>query len=149
MISSLTSYGVDRRATDLILPLGYAFNIDGSMMYMMFSSVFLVNAYDIDMPVAQQILMCLVLLVSSKGMAGVPRGALVIIAAVVPGFGVPAAGVALLLVIDQLLDMGRTATNILGNAVAVAVLGRSATDTTTHGTTQGGDVPAAATELVR
>ncbi|MFD8560212.1 dicarboxylate/amino acid:cation symporter [Streptosporangium canum] len=149
MISSLTSYGVDRRATGLILPLGYAFNIDGSMMYMMFSSVFLVNAYDIDMPVAQQILMCLVLLVSSKGMAGVPRGALVIIAAVVPGFGVPAAGVALLLVIDQLLDMGRTATNILGNAIAVAVLGRSATDTTAHGTTQGGDVPAAATELVR
>lgn len=149
MISSLTSYGIDRRATGLILPLGYAFNIDGSMMYMTFSSVFLVNAYDIDMPVAQQILMCLVLLVSSKGMAGVPRGALVIIAAVVPGFGVPAAGVALLLVIDQLLDMGRTATNILGNAVAVAVLGRSATDTTTNETTRAGDVPAVATELVR
>ncbi|MEQ4726079.1 dicarboxylate/amino acid:cation symporter [Nonomuraea sp. B19D2] len=149
MISSLTSYGVDRRTTGLILPLGYAFNIDGSMMYMTFSSVFLVNAYDIDMPIAQQILMCLVLLVSSKGMAGVPRGALVIIAAVVPGFGVPAAGVALLLVIDQLLDMGRTATNILGNAVAVAVLGRNAGDTATHKTPRADDAPTTATELVR
>ncbi|MFF5264887.1 dicarboxylate/amino acid:cation symporter [Actinomadura viridis] len=146
MISSLTSYGVDRRTTGLILPLGYAFNIDGSMMYMTFASVFLVNAYEIDMPVTQQILMCLVLLVSSKGMAGVPRGALVIIAAVVPGFGVPAAGVALLLVIDQLLDMGRTATNILGNAIAVAVLGRNTAGTApqeTPQTTQG-RVPAAA-----
>ncbi|WP_327151419.1 dicarboxylate/amino acid:cation symporter [Nocardia sp. NBC_01329] len=124
MISSLTSFGVDRRTTGLVLPLGYAFNIDGSMMYMTFTSVFLVNAYNIDMHIGQQILMCLVLLISSKGMAGVPRGALVIIAAIVPGFGIPAAGVALLLVIDQLLDMGRTATNILGNAIAVAVLGR-------------------------
>ncbi|MGV9387057.1 dicarboxylate/amino acid:cation symporter [Nonomuraea sp. NPDC003707] len=149
MISSLTSYGVDRRTTGLILPLGYAFNIDGSMMYMTFSSVFLVNAYDIDMPIAQQILMCLILLVSSKGMAGVPRGALVIIAAVVPGFGVPATGVALLLVIDQLLDMGRTATNILGNAVAVAVLGRNAGDTATHKTPRADGAPTTATDLVR
>ncbi|WP_326763390.1 dicarboxylate/amino acid:cation symporter [Streptomyces sp. NBC_01591] len=127
LISSLTTFGVDRRTTGLVLPLGYAFNIDGSMMYMTFASAFLVNAYDVDISLSQQILMCLVLLLSSKGMAGVPRGALVIVAAVVPGFGVPAVGVALLLAIDQILDMGRTATNILGNAIAVAVLGRKPT----------------------
>jgi Na+/H+-dicarboxylate symporter len=95
------------------------------MMYMTFASVFLINAYGIDMDLGQQIAMTAMLLLSSKGMAGVPRGSLVVVAAVVPGFGVPAAGIAVLLVVDQLLDMGRTATNILGNAIATAVIGRS------------------------
>ena len=125
LIEGLTKFGVDKRTTGFVLPLGYSFNVDGSMMYMTFASVFLLNAYGIDMDLGQQIAMTAMLLLSSKGMAGVPRGSLVIVAAVVPAFGIPAAGVAVLLVIDQLLDMGRTATNILGNAIATAVLGRS------------------------
>jgi Na+/H+-dicarboxylate symporter len=125
LIEGLTRFGVDKRTTGFVLPLGDSFNVDGSMMYMTFASVFLLNAYGIDMDLGQQIAMTAMLLLSSKGMAGVPRGSLVIVAAVVPAFGVPAAGIAVLLVIDQLLDMGRTATNILGNAIATAVLGRS------------------------
>jgi Na+/H+-dicarboxylate symporter len=125
LIEGLTKFGVDKRTTGFVLPLGYSFNVDGSMMYMTFASVFLLNAYGIDMDLGQQIAMTAMLLLSSKGMAGVPRGSLVIVAAVVPAFGIPAAGIAVLLVIDQLLDMGRTATNILGNAIATAVLGRS------------------------
>ena len=98
------------------------------MMYMTFASVFLINAYGMDMDLGQQIAMTAMLLLSSKGMAGVPRGSLVVVAAVIPGFGVPAAGIAVLLVVDQLLDMGRTATNILGNAIATAVIGRKHDD---------------------
>lgn len=125
LIEGLTKFGVEKRTTGFVLPLGYSFNVDGSMMYMTFASVFLINAYGIDMGLGQQIAMTAMLLLSSKGMAGVPRGSLVVVAAVVPGFGVPTAGIAVLLVVDQLLDMGRTATNILGNAIATAVIGRS------------------------
>jgi Na+/H+-dicarboxylate symporter len=125
LIEALTKFGIDKRTTGFVLPLGYSFNVDGSMMYMTFASVFLLNAYGIHMDLGQQIAMTAMLLLSSKGMAGVPRGSLVVVAAVVPAFGIPAAGIAVLLVIDQLLDMGRTATNILGNAIATAVLGRS------------------------
>lgn len=125
LIEGLTKFGVDKKTTGFVLPLGYSFNVDGSMMYMTFASVFLLNAYGVEMDLGQQIAMTAMLLLSSKGMAGVPRGSLVVVAAVVPAFGIPAAGIAVLLVIDQLLDMGRTATNILGNAIATAVLGRS------------------------
>ncbi|MHA7289068.1 dicarboxylate/amino acid:cation symporter [Arthrobacter sp. MDT3-24] len=128
LIEGLTKFGIDKRTTGFVLPLGYSFNVDGSMMYMTFASVFLINAYGIDMDLGQQIAMTAMLLLSSKGMAGVPRGSLVVVAAVIPGFGVPAAGIAVLLVVDQLLDMGRTATNILGNAIATAVIGRKPDD---------------------
>jgi Na+/H+-dicarboxylate symporter len=125
LIEALTKFGIEKRTTGFVLPLGYSFNVDGSMMYMTFASVFLINAYGIDMDLGAQIAMTAMLLLSSKGMAGVPRGSLVVVAAVIPGFGVPAAGIAVLLVVDQLLDMGRTATNILGNAIATAVIGRN------------------------
>jgi len=125
LIEGLTKFGIEKRTTGFVLPLGYSFNVDGSMMYMTFASVFLINAYGIDMDLGQQIAMTAMLLLSSKGMAGVPRGSLVVVAAVVPAFGIPAAGIGVLLVIDQLLDMGRTATNILGNAIATAVIGRN------------------------
>ncbi|QHK21098.1 cation:dicarboxylase symporter family transporter [Pseudarthrobacter psychrotolerans] len=124
LIEGLTKFGIEKRTTGFVLPLGYSFNVDGSMMYMTFASVFLINTYGIDMDLGQQIAMTAMLLLSSKGMAGVPRGSLVVVAAVVPAFGIPAAGIAVLLVVDQLLDMGRTATNILGNAIATAVIGR-------------------------
>lgn len=125
LIEGLTKFGIEKRTTGFVLPLGYSFNVDGSMMYMTFASVFLINAYGINMDLGQQIAMTAMLLLSSKGMAGVPRGSLVVVAAVVPAFGIPAAGIGVLLVIDQLLDMGRTATNILGNAIATAVIGRN------------------------
>ncbi|MFF1883339.1 dicarboxylate/amino acid:cation symporter [Pseudarthrobacter sp. NPDC058196] len=125
LIEGLTKFGIEKRTTGFVLPLGYSFNVDGSMMYMTFASVFLINAYGIDMDLGQQIAMTGMLLLSSKGMAGVPRGSLVVVAAVVPAFGIPAAGIGVLLVIDQILDMGRTATNILGNAIATAVIGRN------------------------
>jgi Na+/H+-dicarboxylate symporter len=151
LIDGLTRFGIAKRTTGFVLPLGYSFNVDGSMMYMTFASVFLLNAYGIDMDLGQQIAMTAMLLLSSKGMAGVPRGSLVVVAAVVPAFGIPAAGIGVLLVIDQLLDMGRTATNILGNAIATAVIGRnhdrgpSAMDTTT-GEPNAGDHPAEVTD---
>ena len=131
LIEGLTKFGIEKRTTGFVLPLGYSFNVDGSMMYMTFASVFLINAYGIDMDLGQQIAMTAMLLLSSKGMAGVPRGSLVVVAAVVPAFGIPAAGIAVLLVVDQLLDMGRTATNILGNAIATAVIGRKHDQATT------------------
>lgn len=124
LLESMARFGVDRKTTGFVLPLGYSFNLDGSMMYMTFASVFLINAYGVDMGLGEQLAMVALLLISSKGMAGAPRGSLVIVAAVVPSFGVPIAGIALLLVVDQILDMGRTATNILGNAIATAVIGR-------------------------
>ena len=125
LMEGLTKFGIEKRTTGFVLPLGYSFNLDGTMMYMTFASVFLINAYGVDVDLGQQIAMTAVLLLSSKGLAGVPRGSLVVIAAVIPGFGIPASGIAVLLVIDQLLDMGRTATNILGNAIATAVIGRN------------------------
>jgi Na+/H+-dicarboxylate symporter len=139
LIEALTKFGIEKRTTGFVLPLGYSFNVDGSMMYMTFASVFLINAYGIDMDLGQQIAMTAMLLLSSKGMAGVPRGSLVVVAAVVPAFGIPAAGIAVLLVVDQLLDMGRTATNILGNAIATAVIGRKHD----QGTIEADEFPAA------
>lgn len=132
LIDALTHYGLPRRTTGFVLPMGYSFNLDGSMMYMTFASVFLINAYDLDIGIGSQIAMFVLLLLSHKGMAGVPRGAFVVLAAVLPSFGIPAAGLAALLVIDQLLDMGRTATNIFGNALAtVFVSGKHREEVTT------------------
>lgn len=145
LIEALTKFGIEKRTTGFVLPLGYSFNVDGSMMYMTFASVFLINAYGIDMDLGQQIAMTAMLLLSSKGMAGVPRGSLVVVAAVVPAFGIPAAGIAVLLVVDQLLDMGRTATNILGNAIATAVIGRKHD----QATTEADELPAEAADQSR
>ena len=106
------------------LPLGYAFNLDGSMMYQSFAAIFIAQAFGVDMPLSQQVAMLLVLMVSSKGMASVPRGSVVVVAAIAPMFQLPMDGVALVLAIDQLLDMGRTMTNVIGNSIATAVVAR-------------------------
>ena len=106
------------------MPLGYAFNLDGSMMYQSFAAIFIAQAFGIDMPLSQQIFMLLVLMLSSKGMASVPRGSVVVVAAVAPLFHLPAAGVVMVLAIDQILDMGRTMTNVIGNSVATAVIAK-------------------------
>jgi Na+/H+-dicarboxylate symporter len=104
-----------------VLPLGYSFNLDGSMMYMSFAIIFIAQAYGVDLSVAEQITVLLVLMVTSKGMAGVPRASLVVIAATLPLVNVPEGGLLLLLAIDHFLDMGRTATNVVGNAVASVI----------------------------
>jgi Na+/H+-dicarboxylate symporter len=125
LFEQLDRFGVPRRISGFILPLGYSFNLDGSMMYMSFATLFIAQAYGIHMPIGTQILMLLTLMVSSKGIAGVPRASLVVIAATLTQFGLPVEGIALLLGIDTFLDMGRSATNIVGNAVATAVITRS------------------------
>ena len=124
LMEQLEKFGVKSRITGFVLPLGYSFNLDGSMIYTTFLAIFIAQAYGIEMSLAAQITMLLVLMISSKGIAGVPRAALVVVAAVLPMFGLPEAGIMLILGIDHFLDMGRTLTNVLGNAIATAVVAK-------------------------
>ena len=124
LVQQLERFGCQEKIVGFVLPLGYSFNLDGSMMYMTFAVLFIAQAYGIDMAVDQQIAMLLVLLVTSKGVAGVPRASLVVISATLSAFNIPEAGVLLLLGIDQFLDMGRSATNVLGNSLAAAVVNK-------------------------
>jgi len=121
-IEALESYGLRNRTVSFVLPLGYSFNLDGSIMYMTFATLFIAQMYGIDISFADQIQMMLILLVTSKGMAGVPRASLVVIAGMLAMFHIPVEGLLLLLAVDQLLDMGRSATNVVGNAVASAIV---------------------------
>tara|TARA_B100000678_G_scaffold285192_1_gene287911 strand:- start:119 stop:1429 length:1311 start_codon:yes stop_codon:yes gene_type:complete len=124
LLEALERYGVPPRIASFVLPLGYSFNLDGSMMYMTFASLFIAQAYGIDLSLGQQITMLLVLMVTSKGIAGVPRASLVVIAATLTMFNIPEAGILLILAVDHFLDMGRTATNVIGNAVASSVIAK-------------------------
>ncbi len=123
-IEALERFGCGNRIVSFVLPLGYSFNLDGSMMYMTFATVFIAQAYGIHMSVGDQITMLLILLITSKGMAGIPRASLVVIAGMLAYFKIPVEGMLLLLGIDQVLDMGRAATNVVGNAVATAVISK-------------------------
>ncbi|WP_175815405.1 dicarboxylate/amino acid:cation symporter [Burkholderia diffusa] len=124
LTEQLEQFGVDKRVVGFTLPLGYAFNLDGSMMYQAFAAIFIAQAFGVHMPLSEQVFMLLVLMLSSKGMASVPRGSVVVVAAVAPMFHLPVAGVAMVLAIDQILDMGRTMTNVIGNSVATAVIAK-------------------------
>ena len=124
LIERLRAFGVSQRMVGFVLPLGYSFNLDGSMVFQAFAAVFIAQAFGVDMSVWQQVTMMLVLMVSSKGMAAVPRGSLVVVAAILPMFGLPESGMLLIMAIDQFLDMGRTATNVLGNSIATAVVAK-------------------------
>ena len=124
LLQQLERFGCDEKVCGLVLPLGYSFNLDGSMMYMTFSVLFIAQAYGIDMPLADQLIMLLVLLFTSKGVAGVPRASLIVIAATLSMFDIPEAGLLLLLGIDQVLDMVRSATNVFGNSIAAALVSR-------------------------
>lgn len=124
LTEKLEEFGVEKKVVGFTLPLGYVFNLDGSMMYQSFAAIFIAQAFGMDMPLSQQLFMLLVLMLSSKGMASVPRGSIVVVAAVAPLFHLPTAGVAMVLAIDQILDMGRTMTNVIGNSVATAVIGK-------------------------
>ncbi len=120
----LQKFGCKDKIVSFVLPLGYSFNLDGSMMYMTFASLFIAQSYGIELPIATQISMLLVLMLTSKGIAGVPRASLVVIAGTLATFDIPEAGLALLLGIDPLLDMGRSATNVVGNSIATAVVSK-------------------------
>ena len=106
------------------MPMGYSFNLDGSMMYCTFAVLFIAQAYDIELPIGTQITMLLILMLTSKGMAGVPRASLVVIAATLNQFNIPEAGLLLILGVDTFLDMGRSATNAVGNSIATAVVAK-------------------------
>jgi Na+/H+-dicarboxylate symporter len=123
-LEELERWGVSKRVASFVLPLGYSFNLDGSMMYCTFATLFIAQVYGVSLSIGQQITMLLLLMVTSKGMAGVPRASLVVIAATLAYFRLPEAGLLLILAVDHLLDMGRSATNVIGNSVAAAVVAR-------------------------
>lgn len=125
VLEQLEKFGVSEKVAGFVLPLGYSFNLDGSIMYSSFAALFIAQVYNIPLSLGDQITMLLVLLVTSKGIAGVPRAALVVVAAVLPMFHLPEAGVLLLLGIDHFMDMFRTATNVIGNAIATTVVAKS------------------------
>jgi Na+/H+-dicarboxylate symporter len=124
MTDQLRRFGIDKRLVGFVLPLGYSFNLDGSMVYQAFAAVFIAQAFHVQMTLGHQITMLLVLMISSKGMAAVPRGSLAVLAAIMPMFGLPEAGLVLVMGIDQFMDMGRTATNVLGNSIATAIVAK-------------------------
>ena len=124
LMEQLEKFGIKPRVTGFVLPLGYSFNLDGSMMYTTFAALFISQAYNLPLTLFEQLTMLFVLMVSSKGIAGVPRASLVVVAAVLPMFGLPEAGLLIILGVDQFLDMGRTVTNVLGNTIATAVVAK-------------------------
>ena len=123
-IEQLKKFGISERIISFVLPLGYSFNLDGSMMYMTFATGFIAQIYGIELTLGQQVTMLLTLLLTSKGIAGVPRASLVVIAGTLTMFGLPQEGISLVLAVDWLLDMGRSATSVAGNAVATAVVAK-------------------------
>jgi Na+/H+-dicarboxylate symporter len=124
LLDSLDRFGVQRKISSFVLPMGYSFNLDGSMMYCTFATLFIAQAYNIHLPVATQLTMMAILMLTSKGMAGVPRASLVVIAATLNQFNIPEAGLLLILGVDTFLDMGRSATNAVGNSVAASVVAK-------------------------
>ncbi|WP_016989132.1 dicarboxylate/amino acid:cation symporter [Flavobacterium sp. ACAM 123] len=124
LTEELERFGVKDKIVSFMLPLGYSFNLDGSMMYMTFASIFIAQAYGIDLDLGTQMTMLLVLMLTSKGIAGVPRASLVVVAATCGMFDIPIEGIALILPIDHFCDMFRSATNVLGNALATSVVGQ-------------------------
>ena len=123
-LEALDRFGVPPKIGSFVLPLGYSFNLDGSMMYMTFATLFIAQLYGIELSFSQQVAMFLTLMLTSKGMAAVPRASLVVISGTMAQFGIPEAGLVLILAIDQFLDMGRSGTNVVGNAVATAVVAK-------------------------
>jgi Na+/H+-dicarboxylate symporter len=124
LTEELERFGVKDKIVSFMLPLGYSFNLDGSMMYMTFASIFIAQAYGVDLSLGTQMTMLLVLMLTSKGIAGVPRASLVVVAATCGMFDIPIEGIALILPIDHFCDMFRSGTNVLGNALATSVVGK-------------------------
>jgi Na+/H+-dicarboxylate symporter len=124
LTEELERFGIKDKIVSFMLPLGYSFNLDGSMMYMTFASIFIAQAYGVELDLGTQLMMLFVLMLTSKGIAGVPRASLVVVAATCGMFKIPVEGIALILPIDHFCDMFRSATNVLGNALATSVVGK-------------------------
>ena len=124
LLDALGRAGVRPHVASFVLPLGYSFNLDGSMMYCAFACMFIAQAYGIELSLTQQLGLLLLLMVTSKGIAGVPRASLVVVAAALPYFNIPPAGLLIIVAVDHFLDMGRTATNVIGNTIAAAAIDR-------------------------
>ena len=124
LLEELVAFGIPRRIASFVLPLGYSFNLDGAMMYCTFAILFIAQAYGVELTVTQQITLFGLLIVTTKGVAGVPRAAIAVVAVTLHYFNLPDSGIALVLAVDHVLDMGRSATNILGNSVAAAVVAK-------------------------
>lgn len=123
-LSSMEKFGVPRRITSFVLPMGYSFNLDGSTLYLALASVFVAQAAGVDLSIGQQLTMMLTLMLTTKGVAAVPRASLVVLAGTLTAFGLPLEGIALILGVDEFMDMARTAVNLLGNCLATAVVAR-------------------------
>ncbi len=123
-LEGLNRFGASPRISAFVLPLGYSFNLDGTMMYCTFASIFIAQTYKIDMPLGTQLAMLATLMITSKGVAGVPRASLVVIAATLSQFNIPEAGLLMIMGIDTFLDMGRSATNVIGNTLATSVVAK-------------------------
>ena len=123
-MTKLEKLGVPRSIVSFVLPTGYAFNMDGTTLYLAMASVFVAQAAGIQMPVSQQILMMLTLMLTSKGVAAVPRTSLVVLSAALTQFGLPLQGVAVILGVDAFMDMGRTSINVVGNCLASVLMAR-------------------------
>lgn len=128
LVEQLKEYGCSPKIVSFTLPLGYSFNLDGSMMYLTFASIFIAQIYEVEMSLGTQIAMLLVLMVTSKGVAGVPRASLIVIVATCAMFNIPPEGIALILPIDHFCDMGRSMTNVLGNALSTAAIDKFETN---------------------
>jgi Na+/H+-dicarboxylate symporter len=124
LTEELERFGIKDKIVSFMLPLGYSFNLDGSMMYMTFASLFIAQAYGVHLDLGTQMTMLIVLMLTSKGIAGVPRASLVVVAATCGMFNIPIEGIALILPIDHFCDMFRSATNVLGNSIATSVVGQ-------------------------
>jgi Na+/H+-dicarboxylate symporter len=140
-MEQLEKFPVTKKIISFVLPMGYSFNLDGSMMYCTFATLFIAQAYNINLSLTEQITMLLLLMLTSKGMAGVPRASLVVIAATLASFNIPEAGLLLIIGIDQFLDMGRSATNVIGNSLATAVVAKWEGEDVTKAVPEPGLVP--------
>jgi len=123
-MQAMEAFGVPKRIVAFVMPTGYSFNLDGSTLYLALASVFVAQAAGVDMPIGTQILMMLTLMLTSKGVAAVPRASLVILSGALAQFHLPLAGIAVILGVDALMDMARTSVNLVGNCLATAVMAR-------------------------
>jgi proton glutamate symport protein len=123
-MENMERLGVPRRIVSFVLPMGYSFNLDGSTLYLSLAAIFVAQASNIQLSLSQQLLILLTLMLSTKGIAAVPRASLVVLAGTLAQFGLPLEGIAVILGVDELMDMGRTSTNVIGNCLATVVVAR-------------------------
>ncbi|MFM8395035.1 MAG: dicarboxylate/amino acid:cation symporter, partial [Acidobacteriota bacterium] len=123
-MENMERLGVPRRIVSFVLPMGYSFNLDGSTLYLSLAAIFVAQASNIQLSLSQQLLILLTLMLSTKGIAAVPRASLVVLAGTLAQFGLPLEGIAVILGVDELMDMARTSTNVVGNCLATAVVAR-------------------------